>query len=353
MAVLVFFGYNVFALLFYFLIGSFQQFIISISLIIVLYLANIIHSIFLAKKIKNQVPLFKPKWYIYAGFVFIYLMIVYEVRKPFIDKYFPIELASIASTSMDPTLFIGDHIAFDKDADFKIDDLVELVWKEDLNNRVCHRLSGGPGDLIKLQNGQLIRNNVELIEKNIRLRFFIQPKNLNNIDQLLNDYNITDAFELGEGKLMIHICPEDLKNLIQDERMIEVSTDPRMELQNDSTLFPNSTLKEFRWTAGNYGPLRVPKKGWKIQLDSVNADLYQSSILEENPELEFKNHQILENGIALSSYEFKRDYYFVLGDNRYNSLDSRYLGFEPKSRIRAKAIFRYWSNDWDKIGTEF
>lgn len=353
MAIWVFVLYNICSFAFYASIDNFLLFTTSLSITVVLYLGNSIHSILLARKIKNEAQSFKPKWYIYAGYVFLYLMLAYEVRKPLIEKYFSMELALISSISMDPSLFPGDYIAFNKKAEIQNGDMVVFDDFNDSISSMAHRIVGSPGNLIELKNGKLIRNNLDLNEKNIRLRFFISHENLVDINRFLQEFDITEAFELGDNKLMIHISPENLNKLDKDPRIKEISTRPLVDLAFPSDLFPNSALKEFSWSLGNYGPIRVPKKDWKVELDSVNSDLYQSCILEENPELEFKNHQILENGRPLLSYKFKSDYYFALGDNRYNSLDSRYLGFLSKKKVKGKIMYRYWSNDWGKIGTEF
>lgn len=350
----IFVAYNICALLLFFFIDNFQNFVISISIIGILYLSNIIHTLLLAQKLKNEKP-FKPKWYTYAAFIFVYLIVVYEIRKPIIEKHFDISLASIPTVSMNPTLFPGDHIAYLKTTDFKNDDLMVYRGHIDTNERMAHRLAASPGDLIGLKDGRLFRNNEPLEEHYIRLRYFIKFKDLGLEESFLQEYDIVDAFELDSNKMMIHISPGNLALLKNDERIIDISVDPigELDLAFHTDLFPNSSLATFSWTQGNYGPLRIPYQGWVIQLDSTNSDLYQSCILAESPNMEFKNHQILEDGIPILNYEFKTDYYFLLGDNRYNSFDSRYIGFVPKRKAIGKIIFRFWSLDWDKIGTEF
>lgn len=354
-SIFVFILYNLCAFLLFFFIESFYQFIISLSLIAVLYLVNIIHTIILARGLRNSKNPFKPKWYIYAGFLFIYLMVVYEIRKPLIEQQFSIALASIPTYSMNPTLFAGDHIAYKKTNNFTAGDIMVYYGMADSTFRYSHRLIGSPGDIIQLKKDHLVRNEIALAEKNIRLRFFIEHENLINKEGFLQQFNITDAFELDEKNMMIHIKPEDLLSLKKDPRILNLASKPlnNLNLNFNLQLFPNSSLPKLAWTLSDFGPLRVPSQGWVIQLDSVNSNLYQSCILDENSNFEFKDHQILDDGIALSSYKFKTDYYFVMGDNRYNSLDSRYIGFIPKRKTVGKVIYRYWSNDWDRIGTEF
>ncbi|MCD8282506.1 MAG: signal peptidase I, partial [Prevotella sp.] len=105
------------------------------------------------------------------------------------------------------------------------------------------------------------------------------------------------------------------------------------------------------WTRDNYGPVWIPKKGETVKLTLDNIAVYERPIrVYENNELEVKNFQIYINGQLATEYTFKMDYYWMMGDNRHNSADSRYWGFVPEDHIVGKPIFVWWSSDPDRKG---
>jgi signal peptidase I len=113
----------------------------------------------------------------------------------------------------------------------------------------------------------------------------------------------------------------------------------------DTSIFPHNT----NWTVDNFGPITIPATGKTVQLTQQNLPLYKRIIENyEGNTIETNGNTIKINGVLTTSYTFKQNYYWMMGDNRHRSEDSRYWGFVPEDHIVGKPVFIWMS--WDTNG---
>jgi len=118
-------------------------------------------------------------------------------------------------------------------------------------------------------------------------------------------------------------------------------------------IFPNHP--EYDWTEDNFGPLYIPQQGSTVTLTAKNLPLYRRAIeVYEGNELTVTEEGIKINGTLSNNYTFKLNYYWLMGDNRHNSVDSRYWGFVPEDHVIGKPVLVWFSKDpeggirWDR-----
>lgn len=228
----------------------------------------------------------------------------------------------------------------------------------DLKTNYIKRCVAIPGDTIKVVDMQVFVNSTALANPpGMQYSYVVTAKEPIN-ERVFEKYEISDYHPFRDNntsfKYQMFITPEIAKELkgLSFITSIEVQTineygryERRTPQTVESNIFPNA--KYFPWNGDFFGPLVIPKEGMKIQINDSTLARYGETIrlYDHNDEVRIEGSKLIIDGKEASEYVFKQNYYFMMGDNRHNSLDSRYWGFVPEDHIVGKAFFIWLSVD--------
>lgn len=207
------------------------------------------------------------------------------------------------------------------------------------------------GDTLSIKNGFVYINgkqNVLPDRAHLQFSYFVQPKNSTfSATELKERYDITDNFGIINEQNTYYfsaISDEALAKFKNHPNVLSITPVKKEEGDRDPSIFPHDP--NFNWNNDFFGPLYIPKQGATIAITTENLPLYKRAITEyEGNTLKTNGNQVIINGEVANTYTFKQDYYWMMGDNRHNSLDARAWGLVPFDHVVGKPVFIWMSFD--------
>ncbi len=222
----------------------------------------------------------------------------------------------------------------------------------DKKSNYVKRCVGIAGDSLEIRDGFVFINGKKnTLPDRAKLQFYYDVNTGGkpiSANILRNRYHVREGRFLQNGNYELNLASDDAKLLKNNPtvKSLKRKFSPKGEKEN---VFPN--VKSLNWNRDNFGPIYIPKKGKTVDLNKESLPFYKQIIVEyEKNNLQVNGDEILINGKSVTDYTFQQDYYWMMGDNRHNSEDSRYWGFVPFDHVVGKPVFIWMSWNTDGKG---
>jgi signal peptidase I len=220
----------------------------------------------------------------------------------------------------------------------------------DKKSNYVKRCVGIPGDNLSIKDGYVyINGKILTLPERAKPQFsYTITTDGSSFDPtyLLKELNITDEiYQTEQNSFYFKALTEESASRLKNNPIVK-SVVRNIATETEPGIFPQNN----KWNRDNYGPIYIPQKGKTVALTTETLPFYKKIISEyEENDLKVIGSEIRINGAVANNYTFKQDYYWMMGDNRHNSEDSRYWGFVPENHIVGKPVFIWMS--WDTHGS--
>ena len=221
----------------------------------------------------------------------------------------------------------------------------------DKKSNYVKRCVGIPGDSLAIKDGIIFINGKELTlperaKPQYSYKMAIDPTATIDFESLFKELDITDRYGINNTKDTIYFSALPASSVEHFKGVAGIKSVTRIiHKEADRSTFPHTK----DWNVDNFGPIYIPQEGKSVVINMETLPFYSRIITEyEKNKLEIKGSDIYINGKKTKTYTFQQDYYWMMGDNRHNSEDSRFWGYVPGDHIVGKPIFIWMS--WDSNG---
>ena len=207
-----------------------------------------------------------------------------------------------------------------------------------------------PGDSLEIKDGYIYINGKRtVLPDRTKTQYFHLVKTTGdfNPNSLYTRYGSTEFRSAGLNTYFVNLTDENARKLKNNPYVKSVVKQITPKGTYNKSVFPHN--EAYPWSADNYGPIYIPEAGKTVELNSKSLPFYKRIIeVYEKNNLTVNGDEIFINGKLATSYTFKQDYYWMMGDNRHNSEDARFWGYVPFDHVVGKPVFIWFS--WDSNG---